>query len=327
MAGKQKIDFLDKTPDQGPKRTKRVNQIFTNVYGCRTEQGQGVKTGKYMLKVFCAEVVVDWPTLLEDINSKLVIGTASENQYVPGKSQLMISIYSKAQFEKVKPIIVDALNAQGVHTCNELKPMALAKKDPDNEPPEKITLSLTENDRGILELRGESFAIRTHLLKMGGTWDADGHKVIFDEATEGHMTNDWIRENLQELCDLCACDLVHAWYPEPVPHINLSLPQSLTPDCPSPTLSELIALENIITYEQELNDAWVEEQRELDMCRDPTWPLLSVVRVLKESEAMGASDVERRAELKRLLLDHEYWDRWCVDSTWLYHPGMPENDM
>ena len=63
------------------------------------------------------------------------------------------------------------------------------------------------------------------------------------------------------------------------------------------------------------------------MCRDPTWPLLSVVRVLKESEAMGASDVERRAELKRLLLDHEYWDRWCVDSTWLYHPGMPENDM
>ena len=151
-----------------------------------------------------------------------------------------------------------------------------------------------------------------------GRWKLKVLAVVF--PIEGDMTEDFILENLKELCTLTGYTLV--CHPPTWPMLAPSSPpqSALLDVLLSPT--DLYLEEQHIIHEKEyhtsLQKAYEIEQLELRYLQaESSMPLLSILTVLWHFKAMGGTREELVKDLSRLLLDRAYWIDWCVKSEWL----------
>jgi len=144
-ANKRPIDWLSTPKTQAAPRS---HTVFTSVYQCRHDRGQGEPTGKYQVKFFVARYVSSPTAFTTRVQNKLVVGLATwREQREVGRrtfeAALVVDVFSNKGVQVVKEIVKMALLAEKlVATIHIDDPVA---RKPQDKPPDEAVLEVHED--------------------------------------------------------------------------------------------------------------------------------------------------------------------------------------
>ena len=173
--------------------------MFTSVYQCRHDRGQGEPTGKYQVKFFVARYVSSPTAFTTRVQNKLVVGLATwREQREVGRrtfeAALVVDVVSKKGVQVVKEIVKTALLAEKlVATIHIDDPVA---RKPQDMPPDEVMLDIREDEseervEDALLLTGDTRFLEEKLLLIGVSEydiDADVYRFpISEENTKDYL--------------------------------------------------------------------------------------------------------------------------------------------
>ena len=233
--------------------------------------------------------------------------------------------------ELIKQFIVEELVAEKVSkniVLDDPKPRTALDK-----PPEAIALTLSngaeyEGELLNLVLSGDTTYLHEKLVLLGGEYDRSLDQTLF--TLNEDCTQAFVTENLQSLCEmagytLTVCSLIT---PSNMPQTT---DKATTPlPCAILSHADLILEEEDLTnnmqklHVQHRANTAAEEKQKLHACyldieMATGVPVLDVIDVLGAFAQMGASAGELKHELRKLLLDVDYWLEWCASGKGVWH--------
>ena len=338
--GKRPIDWLSTPKTEAKERDKP--SIFTSIYACKLDRGRGAATGKFQLKVFCKRYVRHPAEFSARIDARMVIGQARwqperEEEQPGGRTKkfdafLIVDVFSKPYLELIKQFIVEELVAEKVSkniVLDDPKPRTALDK-----PPEAIALTLSngaeyEGELLNLVLSGDTTYLHEKLVLLGGEYDRSLDQTLF--TLNEDCTQAFVTENLQSLCEMAGYTLTVSSLITPS-NMPQTTDKATTPlPCAILSHADLILEEEDLTnnmqkLEHRANTAAEEKQKlhacYLDIEMATGVPVLDVIDVLGAFAQMGASAGELKHELRKLLLDVDYWLEWCASGKGVWHDGV-----
>ena len=331
MSKRPSIDWTA-TPTTAKAVRRKAKSVYTSIYQCKHDRGQGAPTGKYQIKYFCADFLKDPEAFSARVAKRLVIGRA---QWKPEKHNgrykmqaiLLVDVYFKKNLAIVNQIVQEEILAEQV--VEQITIDEPNFRGPEDEPPAEITLTLgdgvQEGDRLVsLFLKGQTQALDEKLVVLGAEYDIDLDAMVI--ALSQEVTKEFVIENLQNMADLTGYTLNvvgHALSARPIQ----------PPGSDNKVPCAILSLSDLIQEEEDLREdckrralkanTYAALQTELDACIEACETatgkrVIPVMRVLLEFAHMGATGEELKEELRELIsVGSNHWIEWCANSDWL----------